>query len=81
MILKNYQFKISTNFFIFCLDLHCSSEDDEADDDDMMEEVKGDYDELSVITQEAAAEAMMQLGNFSYYSSLGNSTGSGIYRD
>lgn len=53
------------------IDLHCSSEDDEADDD-MMEEVKGEFDDMSGIdynqTQVAAAEAMMQLGNFAYYS-------------
>ncbi|XP_065225060.1 transcription initiation factor TFIID subunit 1 isoform X2 [Planococcus citri] len=49
---------------ILAEDLHCSSEDDEADDD-MMEEVKGEYDDLTAIdynqTQVAAAEAMMQL--------------------
>lgn len=54
-------------------DLHCSSEDDEADDD-MMEEVKGDYNDSSMIddgqTQVAAAEAMMQLGSFPCFSAL-----------
>ncbi|KAK7603927.1 hypothetical protein V9T40_004200 [Parthenolecanium corni] len=53
--------------------LHCSSEDDEADDD-MMEEVKGEYNELSMLdedqTQVAAAEAMMQLGSFQCFSTL-----------
>lgn len=37
----------------------------------MMEEVKGEYDEMAIDynqTQVAAAEAMMQLGNFAYYS-------------
>lgn len=69
---------ISKNYFprvyqvsSVAVDLHCSSEDDEADDD-MMEEVKGEFDDMSAIdynqTQVAAAEAMMQLGNFAYYS-------------
>lgn len=55
------------------LDLHCSSEDDEADDD-MMEEVKGEYNDLTMPddgqTQVAAAEAMMQLGSFPCFSGL-----------
>lgn len=39
----------------------------------MMEEVKGEFDDPSAIdynqTQVAAAEAMMQLGNFAYLAS------------
>ncbi len=72
--------------FLFCFnchnhsnfsDLHCSSEDEEADDD-MMEEVKGDEDDSIDYsqTQVAAAEAMMQLGNFAFY----NTSGSGKYQ-
>lgn len=49
----------------------------------MMEEVKGDYDDMSAIdynqTQVAAAEAMMQLGNFAYYTAQGNASGSGAF--
>lgn len=41
-----------------------------------MEEVKGEYDDSSAIddnqTQVAAAEAMMQLGNFAYYTASGS---------
>ena len=57
--------------------MHCSSEDDEADDD-MMEEVKGEYDEVTTMDYnqtQAAAEAMMQLGNFAYYSQGGAAGG------
>lgn len=65
-----------SHFHNCCLDLHCSSEDEVEDDDDMMEEVKTEFDDSSAIdynqTQVAAAEAMMQLGNFAYYTASGS---------
>ena len=63
---------------MYFLDLHCSSEDEEADDD-MMEEVKGEFGDLTMMddgqTQvAAAAEAMMQLGSFPCFSGLSSGT-------
>lgn len=62
-------------FTFLSVDLHCSSEDEVEDDDDMMEEVKTEFDESAIDdnqTQVAAAEAMMQLGNFAYYTASGS---------